>query len=63
MPQQVKISPCPRPGNDLNLQPWLENLSMGNARNMKITAYNLEVLMGAVRLRDITIDCYEAKIK
>jgi len=36
---------------------------MGHARNMRITAYNFETLMSAMKLRDAVITCYEAKIK
>ena len=64
VPEVVKLSPCPRPfGEDLGLTPWNEQQHLGSRENVQTTAYDVEVLVNAVRLRDAVIECYEAKIK
>lgn len=47
----------------MGLTLWNETQHLGSRENVQTTAYDIEVLVNAVRLRDAVIECYEAKIK
>lgn len=47
----------------MGLTPWDETQHLGSRENVQTTAYDIEVLTNAVRLRDAVIECYESKIK
>lgn len=64
VPTVEKFRPCPKPyGPDLDLEPWDETRHLGSRENVRTTAYDIETLVNAVRLRDAVIECYEQKIR